>query len=223
MAATFPSGVKSFTTKTDGVDKIYAAHINDIQDEVTAIETELTKTTGSVVDHGALTGLGDNDHPQYSLTTHDHDSDYLGITAKAANSDKLDGLDSSAFVQSSALGVWQNWDPTLDTGDTILSDYTVARYCLVGKLVHFIFSASNKDLSGSSGEIEVGLPVQAGSCGEVRFTAFGYPISSTYAAIMAKIFSSSTEMTIAKGLFSEPWSGTETGVYIIVNGFYEAK
>lgn len=50
-----------------------------------------------VTDHGELTGLSDNDHPQYSLTTHDHDSDYLGITAKAADSDKLDGLDSTDF------------------------------------------------------------------------------------------------------------------------------
>ncbi|MFA5433757.1 MAG: hypothetical protein WC319_12955, partial [Candidatus Paceibacterota bacterium] len=74
---------------------------------------------GDVTDHGGLTGLGDNDHPQYLLTTakafdsdkldgidstgfatagHDHDSDYLGITAKAADSDKLDGLDSTAFA-----------------------------------------------------------------------------------------------------------------------------
>lgn len=71
-----------------------------------------------VTDHGALTGLEDDDHPQYLLTTgkaadsdkldgldstafaaagHDHDTDYLGITAKAADSDKLDGLDSTAF------------------------------------------------------------------------------------------------------------------------------
>ena len=71
-----------------------------------------------VSDHGALTGLADNDHPQYLLTTgkasdsdkldgldstdfatagHDHDSDYLGISAKAADSDKLDGLDSTDF------------------------------------------------------------------------------------------------------------------------------
>ena len=40
-----------------------------------------------VTDHGALTGLADNDHPQYLLTT-----------AKAADSDKLDGLDSTAFA-----------------------------------------------------------------------------------------------------------------------------
>lgn len=37
------------------------------------------------------------DMSSYSLSTHDHDSDYLGITAKATDSDKLDGLDSTAF------------------------------------------------------------------------------------------------------------------------------
>lgn len=41
---------------------------------------------GGVTDHGLLTGLEDNDHPQYLLTT-----------GKAADSDKLDGLDSTAF------------------------------------------------------------------------------------------------------------------------------
>ena len=39
------------------------------------------------IDHGALTGLGDNDHPQYLLTTD-----------KAADSDKLDGVDSTGFA-----------------------------------------------------------------------------------------------------------------------------
>jgi len=74
---------------------------------------------GGVTDHGLLTGLEDNDHPQYLLAAsgkaadsdkldgidstgfatagHDHDSDYLGISAKAADSDKLDGLDSTDF------------------------------------------------------------------------------------------------------------------------------
>ncbi len=117
MAATFPGGVKVFTTKQAG-DQIASAHINDLQDEVVAVETELRKTTGSVVDHGGLAGLADNDHPQYLLTTgkaadsdkldgidstgfatstHNHDTAYLGITAKAADSDKLDGKDSTDF------------------------------------------------------------------------------------------------------------------------------
>jgi hypothetical protein len=41
-AASYPSGVKSFTTKTDGAGQtIFAAHINDIQDEIVAIEGAL--------------------------------------------------------------------------------------------------------------------------------------------------------------------------------------
>jgi len=67
MAATFPGGVKVFTTKAAG-DQIASAHINDLQDEVVAVEKELRKTTGSVVSHGSLAGLSNNDHPQYLQT-----------------------------------------------------------------------------------------------------------------------------------------------------------
>lgn len=45
---------------------------------------------GGVTDHGALTGLLDNDHPQYLLTS-----------GKAADADKLDNIDSTGFVQTS--------------------------------------------------------------------------------------------------------------------------
>ena len=37
-AASYPSAVKTFTTRTLG-DVIQAAHVNDLQDEVTAVET----------------------------------------------------------------------------------------------------------------------------------------------------------------------------------------
>ena len=40
--ATFPGAVKTFTTKSDGAgNKIFAAHVNEIQDEVNAIEDAL--------------------------------------------------------------------------------------------------------------------------------------------------------------------------------------
>jgi hypothetical protein len=41
MAASFPSTVKNFTVKVDGVDDVQADHINDLQLEVAAVETEL--------------------------------------------------------------------------------------------------------------------------------------------------------------------------------------
>lgn len=111
MTATFPRGVKQFTQKTNEVDIVDAAHVNDLQDEVVAIETELLKTAGSVIDHGSLSGLGDNDHPQYSKTdhvhteyagtNHNHDATYLGIAATAKDSDKLGGELPSAFSRTS--------------------------------------------------------------------------------------------------------------------------
>lgn len=67
---------------------------------------------GGVTDHGALSGLSDNDHPQYRLVADaiDHgalgglsDNDhpqYLLTTGKAADSDKLDGVDSTGFVNT---------------------------------------------------------------------------------------------------------------------------
>jgi hypothetical protein len=39
--ADYPSAIKTFTSKQDGIDLYLAAHINDLQGEVTAIETEL--------------------------------------------------------------------------------------------------------------------------------------------------------------------------------------
>jgi hypothetical protein len=50
MTASYPSAVKTFTTKTDGVDDIEASHINDIQLEVTAVETELGLTPSGSAD-----------------------------------------------------------------------------------------------------------------------------------------------------------------------------
>lgn len=41
MAPSFPTSIKSFTTKTNNVDTINASHVNDLQDEVAAIETLL--------------------------------------------------------------------------------------------------------------------------------------------------------------------------------------
>src|SRR5690606_34758952 len=44
--ASFPTSVKSFTTKADNVDDVMAADVNGIQDEVVAIETHLITNYG---------------------------------------------------------------------------------------------------------------------------------------------------------------------------------
>jgi len=41
MASAFPNTIKTFTTKVNGVDDVDATHINSVQEEITAMETEL--------------------------------------------------------------------------------------------------------------------------------------------------------------------------------------
>jgi len=49
--------------------------------------------------------LGGHSASYFSPSTHTHSSSYLGLTAKAADSNLLDGLDSSAFLRSNASDV----------------------------------------------------------------------------------------------------------------------
>jgi hypothetical protein len=56
---------------------------------------------------------------------------------------------------------WFNWTPTLNAGDADLPSYTQARFCIVGKTVHVMFTADNKTVSGSTGSIKVSLPVNS--------------------------------------------------------------
>lgn len=41
MTASYPSAVKSFTTKVDFTDTVLAAHVNDLQDEVNSLQLNL--------------------------------------------------------------------------------------------------------------------------------------------------------------------------------------
>lgn len=54
----YPTSVKSFTTRAGG-DVIQPAHMNDVQDEITAIETDLLSTwTSEAFSAGAFTANG---------------------------------------------------------------------------------------------------------------------------------------------------------------------
>lgn len=50
----YPTSIVSFSTKTDGVDYPQAAHINSLQDEVTAIETAIKANFGGTPTTGDL-------------------------------------------------------------------------------------------------------------------------------------------------------------------------
>lgn len=118
-----------------------------------------------VTDHGALTGLGDNDHPQYLLTT-----------GKAADSDKLDGLDSTNFVLASGLGASAAYTPiwTASTSNPTLGNATLhGRYIQIGKLVVvFISFTFGSTTSFGVGNHYLSLPFEAQSSGGGLFDGF---------------------------------------------------
>ncbi len=62
MPASYPSAIKTFTTLVDGVDDVLAAHQNDPNAEITAIETELgTHPRGTAADVKARLAQSLND------------------------------------------------------------------------------------------------------------------------------------------------------------------
>ena len=74
MPAAYPGAIASFTTKQDNVDTIFADHVNDLQDEMVAVQNELgTDPAGAFATVKAR--LDDLDTSK-SETTHDHDSAY---------------------------------------------------------------------------------------------------------------------------------------------------
>lgn len=54
MAASFPTSLKTFATLADDVDKVLAAHQNDANDEITAIEAYLFDSSVGIIPGGRL-------------------------------------------------------------------------------------------------------------------------------------------------------------------------
>lgn len=74
MPASYPAAVKSFTTKADNVDTIFADHVNDLQDEMVAVQNELgTDPAGGFATVKAR--IADLETGK-SAVGHDHNSSY---------------------------------------------------------------------------------------------------------------------------------------------------
>ena len=163
-----------------------------VEREVERLRVKERPAGGSgVTDHGALTGLSDDDHPQYLLTT-----------AKAADSDKLDGLDSTDFALASGLGAWQSWTPTV-TGWA--AGYTCnARYCKVGKLV-----SVKIQIMGTSNSANVYITLPFASVADGVF-AWAYAmdngiVQDTPAYV---VLDTSMKVRVVKTASGAPWTGS---------------
>ncbi len=95
--------------------------------------------SGGVTDHGALTGLGDNDHPQYVLSATNSTLSSLVTT----NQTNLEGVSSTVFDNS---GAWATDTDTTDHGSfTGLSDDDHPQYVLSATNVALSSLASTAD------------------------------------------------------------------------------
>jgi len=130
MAASYPTSVKTFSTKATN-DVIQAAHVNDLQDEVTAIET------------GLLNGL------QHHLTflTGGGNITFPATQAASADVNTLDDYEEGS------------WTPVIGgSGGTSGQTYTTqqGRYIKIGKLV-FVWGYM---LLSAKGTITSGVEIQ---------------------------------------------------------------
>ena len=98
MAAAYPSGVKTFTTKTNKVDLVDADHVNDLQLEVVAIQTELgTDVAGSAATLKARLAIGMADSGAMKQGTSFPGSPIIGQLFYRTDTDTVHIYDGAAW------------------------------------------------------------------------------------------------------------------------------
>lgn len=152
--ASFPSSVVSFSTRSDNTDTVFAAHMNAVQDEIVAIETELgtapKNSTARSTNYGSVDARLEALETDYSLTSHTH-SGYLATTGGTL-SGALNLADYE--LQRPLLVDWAEKLNTIATsGSTRDLDYSVANVWDVTLSAACTFSFSNWPASGRAGTL----------------------------------------------------------------------
>ena len=104
-------------------------------------------------------------------------SSYLGITAKAADSDKLDGLNSTDFVLASGFGEWVTYTPTWTSniGTPSLGNGTITgKYFRLGKMVIVNMSLTFGSTTSAAGTSTwyISLPITSAGSGHGVWVAY---------------------------------------------------
>jgi|GEM_PF-3999547 len=133
MPASFPASIKSFITKVDNVTDVLAAHINDLQDEVAAIETALgagLATSIVQIVHfnsgtyatGSCTSNLDNTPP---LISEGVEVMTLAITPKSVSNKILALVSHHGVGGNGYLGSFL-FCPTISATDALAGNYTLS-------------------------------------------------------------------------------------------------
>ena len=175
--ASFPAAVKTFTTKSDGAgNTISASHVNDLQDEVNAVED------------GYLNGTARLNSSGSTMTT-------LSVTGAAGSTMASVGLTSTSPSPPSSNRVYQNsiiraWASCSST-PTFLGRFNMSSATLVSTLFNLAFATPME----SSGYAVIATPT--GSVGfaftianknTTGFQVITFPTDSTTYNPQASLF-----------------------------------
>lgn len=173
MAASYPTSLKVFTARADG-EVVYSAHMNEVQEEIAAIEAILgtapqggsatvkariglletgKSDTGHTHDHGTLTGLGDDDHPQYVLkATGTAKGDILAFTGSGAIARRAVGTNGQVPIADSAQATGLNYQTLRDVQifDTTARDALAGGDRWTGRVIYNSTTGRHEWWNGST-------------------------------------------------------------------------
>mgnify|MGYP005846940439 CR=1 FL=1 len=169
-------------------------------------------------DHGALTGLADDDHTQYELRSE------KGV----ANGYASLGADGLVPTSQLPMSEWADWTPSVAQGVSVSVNVLEAKYSLVGKTLHWYcrLSVTGSGTSGQAIRLS-GFPVapaepQYSLCGFMKASDVSGPTHYTGISYFESLSPLRTQTTRdgAGEIGSSPAWGLASGDVIQARGFY---
>ena len=161
MTASYPSSVKSFTTKVDFTDTVLAAHVNDLQDEVNSIEA----TLGSSIKTGSG-WVGSPDFVTSSWNTVKDRITNLEYVAKVAYDGRnpTGGTTGQVLVKNSSTNYDYSWttftglpSQSGNNGKYLTTDGSSASWATIAADIESVTAGTGLTGGGSSGAVTVSL------------------------------------------------------------------
>ncbi len=149
-----------------------------------------------------------------------------GVTAAEMGEIANIGGTTISATQWGMLGAgveWTDWTPTL-TGAADLSAYSQARYFRIGDICFFIFNADAKTVDTAGATIQITLPFTSANSAHSIPSALVRNNSNDvtdWVKTNCSITPNTNFIDVYKTLQKGAWAGTETGVFVRINGFFE--
>jgi hypothetical protein len=155
-----------------------------------------------------------------------------GMFAVTTDNDELDYYDGTNWVPALPVGSWQSWAPTLSGGWLNGNGTYDAKYCQIGKTVHWrvTFTVGSTTTKGSG--MVMSLPVTAAATNSA-VSAQGFLVTGSTRYIASVLFGNTTTVTIGTSVANATyttWNAMTattpftwaTNDIVILAGTYEA-